>query len=370
MPMPKKTNFSVNGSNYFRTTATIGKTAEGKPIRKQFYGESKKDAENKRDEFMAALKQGLSIDYQKNTFGKAFEHWLNHVQRHSIGLSTYDKYARFHRLYISDCGFVGMRLVDVKAANIQGWYNSLLEKTTAKNIHQIHKILKIFFKYCLKADILIKNPLLAVELPKVPIQAESTNTALSDADIQKLVAAAKEDIKHFPFVFACFTGLRAGEILALTYKDIDFKENIISVNKAVRYLNVDGKYKPLLSDTKTQASIRRVPILDEIKPLLQAHISKLTQGDRIIPLSGDFLIFPSTVGTYWEQNNFREAYQRLCDRLGIEKGRTIHSLRHTFCTILARQGVSLLDASRLMGHSNVNTTATEINFQKPDSMIK
>jgi len=354
--MPRKTNFTANGSSYFRVTATIGKKPDGSPIRKQFYGASKKDAEQKRDEFLAGLRQGLSVDYQKNTFGKAFEHWLEHVQRHSIGLSTYDKYSRFHRLYIADCGLAGMRMIDVKAANIQGYYNALLEKTTAKNIHQINKLLKIFFKYCLKADILVKNPLLAVELPKIPKEPEK-NTALSDADIQKLVKAATEDIKYFPYVFACFTGLRSGELLALTYRDIDFKDGMISVNKSVKHLNVDGKYQPLLSDAKTEASTRRIPVLDEIKPLLLAHIDRLTQGGRIISLTGDFLLFPSTVGTYGEQNNFREAFKRLCNKLGIEKGRTIHSLRHTFCTILARQGVSLLDASRLMGHSNINITA-------------
>jgi len=355
--MPRKTNFTANGSNYYRVTATIGKKPDGSSIRKQFYGTSKKDAEAKRDEYIAGLNQGLSVGYDKATFGIAFKHWLEHVHRHSIGLSTYDKYTRFHRLYVADCGLAGMRLIDIKAVNIQGYYNALLEKTTAKNIHQLHKIFKIFFKYCLKADILIKNPLLAVELPKIAMQTEATNTALSDADIEKLVTVCKEDIKYFPFVFACFTGLRAGELLALTYKDIDFKNAMITVNKSVKYLNVDGEYKPLLSQTKTLASIRRIPVMAEIQELLREHISELMNGSNVLPIMGDFLLFPSSTGKYREQNNFLQVYQRLCDRLGIERGRTIHSLRHTFCTILARQGVSILDASRLMGHSNVNITA-------------
>jgi len=198
--------------------------------------------------------------------------------------------------------------------------------------------------------------LLAVELPKVSAQTE-TNTALPDADIEKLVAACKEDIRHFPFVFACFTGLRAGELLALTYKDIDFKNGMIDVNKSVKYLTVDGAYKPIVSETKTAASIRRVPILDEVRGLLQAHISHVRQVNKVFTIGDGFLLFPSTAGTYREQPNFLKTFKRLCDKLGIEKGHTIHSLRHTFCTILARQGVSLLDASRLMGHSNINTTA-------------
>jgi integrase len=363
--MPRKTNTTITKTdkdgkeskyNYYRVTATVGKNADGKPIRKQFYGASKKDAEQKRDDYMTGLKQGLSVGYDKATFGKAFEHWLEHVQKAAIGPATYIKYESMHRLHIAPCGLAGMKLVDIRAANIQGVYNELLQTTTAKNIHQIHKLLKVFFKYCLETDALIKSPLLAIKLPDLPKQSE-VNTALSDEDIERLVRAAKEDMKNFPFVFAMFTGLRAGELLALKYKDIDFKTDMISVNKNVRYLSVDGKYQPVLSDTKTESSIRKVPILAEIKPMLIAHIENTRKASRVLSIRGDFLLFPSETGTYREQNNFLQSFKRLCDKLGIEKGCTIHSLRHTFCTILARQGVSLLDASKLMGHSNVSITA-------------
>jgi integrase len=355
--MPRKTNFTANGNSYYRVTATVGKKPDGSPLRKQFYGESKKDAENKRDEYLAGLKQGLSVGYDKATFRQAFEHWLECVQRPAIGLSTYAKYESYSRLHIIPCGLSAMRLIDIRAANIQGVYNALLETTTAKNVHQIHKILKVFFSYCLKADILVKNPLLAVELPKVAAEQSDTNTALSDDDIEMLVHAAKKDIKYFPYVFACFTGLRAGELLALTYRDIDFSAGMVSVNKSVKYLTVDGDYQPVLSETKTPSSIRRVPVLDAIQELLREHIETVRKNTSVFTVDGDFLLFPSTAGTYKDGNNFREAYQRLCNKLDIKKGRTIHSLRHTFCTILARQGVSLLDASRLMGHSNIQVTA-------------
>ena len=354
--MPRKTNFTANGSSYYRVTATVGKNPDGSPLRKQFYGSSKKEAELKRDEYLAGLRQGLGVGYDKATFGIAFKHWLEHVQRHAIGQSAYAKYESLHRLHIATSGLVGMRLIDIKSANVQGYYNALLGTTTAKNIHHVHKLLKVFFKYCLKADILVKSPLLAVELPKVPNEPDK-NTALSDSDIEKLVAACKEDIKHFPFVFACFTGLREGELLALTYRDIDFRDDMISVNKSVKHLKVSGEYQPVLSEAKTAASVRRVPVLAEIKPLLIEHISRTQQGNKLLSISGDFLLFPSSTGTYREQTNFLQAYKRLCVKLDIVEGCTIHSLRHTFCTILARQGVSLLDASRLMGHSNVAVTA-------------
>ena len=218
-------------------------------------------------------------------------------------------------------------------------------------------LVTVFFNYCVKADILLKTPLAAVELPKLPKQPSMTDIALSETDLDKLIEACKEDIKHFPFLFVAFTGLRSGELRALNYSDIDFKSRMITVNKSVSHFHVDGAYKPIVSEPKTEASIRSVPIFEEIKDMLLEHVAAVKRAMPAIPFSGDFLLFPSYTGTYIDKDNFLDTYQRLCNRIGIRQGRTIHSLRHTFCTILARQGVSLLDASRLMGHSNINITA-------------
>ena len=355
--MPRKTNFSTNGKDYYRITATLGKTADGKPIRKQFYGASKKEAETKREEYLSGLKQGLAVEYEKTTFSAAFEHWLEHIQRQKIAISSYARYKGVYQLHIAHSGLAGMRLIDIKAANVQGHYNTLLKTTTATAIHYLNRILKIFFKYCLKSGILVKSPLLAVELPMLPKQHTTKNTALSDDEIKKMVQAAKENIRYFPFVFDIFTGLRSGELRALCYKDLDFKTNMVNVKRTVNHITVDGEYKAVLSDTKSKASIRRVPIMKEIQHLLQAHIKEIISRLDSIPIDGNFLLFPSATGEYREEGSLLYFYKRLCDKLDIREGRTIHSLRHTYCTIVARQGVSLLEASRLMGHSNINITA-------------
>ena len=90
--------------------------------------------------------------------------------------------------------------------------------------------------------------------------------------------------------------------------------------------------------------------------MLEAHIAETARRLGSAPGDG-LLLFPTATGAYRDKPGFLQAYKRLCEKLGIEEGRTIHSLRHTFCTILARQGVSLLDASRLMWHSDINVTA-------------
>ena len=155
-----------------------------------------------------------------------------------------------------------------------------------------------------------------------------------------------------------FTGLRVGEATALTFRDINLSTNMISVNKSVGYLTIDGDYKPIVTTTKTKGSVREVPISPEIHRLLKRHM-KLEQEKYsecgIPPFSQDNVLFSSTTCTYLNSRNVRRSWERLCKRLDIEET-TVHALRHTFCSLLAANGVSIQAASELMGHSDIKTT--------------
>ncbi|MCL2604836.1 MAG: site-specific integrase [Defluviitaleaceae bacterium] len=355
--MARKTNTSINGKDYFRVTATVGKDADGVPIRKQFYGESKKEAESKRDEYMTNINKGLAVNYDKALFGRTFKAWFENVLKGSVSISTYNRYEVEYRRRIVNSELSSMCITDIRAVNIQAYYNGLLKNCTPKTLHAVHKLISRFFIYCVKADVVIKNPLMAVELPVIDKRTE-INKAMHEADITKIQNAVKEDMKHFIYLFAIFTGLREGEILALTHHDIDIKNGTIHVNKTVKYLTVDSQYKPLITPPKTKQSVRTVPILGAIKQLIEMHIKReIDKHKRLgIPFTNDCILFSSYAGTYREAPNLLRMFKKLCDRIGIERY-TFHSLRHTFCTILARQGVQLKTASELMGHTDISITA-------------
>ena len=355
--MPRKTNITVNGSNYYRVTATVGKNPNGTAIRKQFYGASKREAEHKRDEYIMGLKAGLQVGFDKTIFGTAFRHWLEDIHNPALRHSTRASYEQLHRLYIADSSLSAMKLADISPENVQIYVNELTKITTVSNVHKTIKLLKTFINYCLEVDAIIKSPMRGVKLPKKPEKSDK-NTALNEADIEKLIAACEDNIKYFPFLFIIFTGLRSGELRALTFADIDLQEGMVNVNKQVNYLTVDGEHIPIVSPPKTKAGSRRVPILPEIRPLLKTYMNSLTHDGKVLAIDDTArLLFPSPTGKYQKRSNFVKSYRRLCGILDIKKGCTIHSLRHTYCTILARSGVSLLDASRLMGHENINVTA-------------
>ena len=355
--MPAKHNTQINNQSYYRVTATIGHTSAGAPIRKQFYGASKKEAEAKRDEYLSHINQGLTVGFDKLTFGAAFDAWFEDVLRPSVSLTSYARYEKDYRLRIRGCALSAMRLIDIKAVHVQGFYNGLLELHTVNTVRNTHKLITNFVGYCIKADILVKNPLLAVQLPKSRT-SDNEVKPLSSADVDRLIEHATASPDAFIYAFAVLTGLRRGELLALTHGDIDIEKDRIHVTKSVSHMTVDGVYSAVLTPTKTLSSVRDVPILGNLMPLLLAHINseKRKHLRTGVPLAADSVLFSSATCGYRDARNVLRGLQRLYKRLGMPET-TMHALRHTFCTILAEKGVPLKTASVLMGHSNISITA-------------
>jgi integrase len=183
-------------------------------------------------------------------------------------------------------------------------------------------------------------------------------TPLTQDEINLIVQAARHNDDYFIYVFSIFTGLRIGETLALTMMDVD--DGIIRVNKSVAYTNETGTFEYHVTAPKTRESKRDIPIMNELKPLLQFHMQKVNEsalklGHTVTPNS---LLFPSWNGGHRDDRVVRRGLQRLLKRLGIpEHIRAVHMLRHTFCSLLCTHGVQETIAAKLMGHSDTTLIA-------------
>jgi len=355
--MARKTNVTINNRSYYRVTATVGRNPDGTAVRKQFYGKCRREAVEKRDDYMYQLKQGLCIGFDKRALSDAFKEWFEHVHTPTLSLSSVSRYESLFRLRIQHSPFATIRLADVKSLHIQMFYSSMLkDKVSASTVRKIHQLLCGFFAYCVNTDLIAKNPILAVEPPKER-KILTRRSCLEKTDVEKMVAHAKDNMEDFIFVFAVLTGLRQGEILALTYGDINVENDSISINKSVNYLTVDGIYQAILSTTKTVGSTRQVPILENLKPMLLAHmeIGRKKHSKKGVKFSDESILFSSESCGYVDGRNLRKRLQRLYKRLGIEST-TFHGLRHTFCSVLAENGVNPKTTSELMGHSDTRTT--------------
>jgi len=199
--------------------------------------------------------------------------------------------------------------------------------------------------------------------------------ALTSKDIEVLIKAYKKDLNLFIYVFALFTGLRQGEILALSHEDINLTDNIININKSLNRTKIDGKNRIVVSKPKTEESIRKVPLPENLIFDIKKHVNKEKEKHlRLkIPFNSEAFLFTSNTCSAVRGDRLNTRWKEIQKQIGIEPI-TFHGLRHSFCTLLAEKGVPLKTASVLMGHSDIRTTAkiyTHINeSQKQDAVKK
>lgn len=158
---------------------------------------------------------------------------------------------------------------------------------------------------------------------------------LSIEESEILINQANGFIKDM-IILALHTGLRFGELIALTWDDINFKENVLTVSKSVS--------RGYLGSPKNN-KIRHIPLNNILTSML---------ANRKL-IDNNILIFPNKVGNYQIQERCRTWLHRICKEAGLRKIGW-HTFRHTFASRLAENGISMRTIQELLGHSDTNTT--------------
>lgn len=351
--MAVKTNYEKNGKKYYRKVITIGHTSDGKAIKKEFYGKSEKEATIKSEEFLNDIKRGLSINYDKIYLDEYLKFWLFDVLLVSnrIKPSTFQRYEGIYRNYLKDTILACSKASDITSAQIQKFYNDLYKKgKRTTQIKELNKVLKVFFNYLIREDIVLKNPCCNIEIPGKKEEIDNKNDLyiLSHDEVKKILLYLKGNKYELIFKMALFTGMRQGELLALTWDDIDLKNKIIHVFKTFKrvyeYENeTTKKLVNKIQTVKSKNSVRDIPISNELYSLLNIQSNK--QGYVFKDESGEIL---SAKIVYYE-------WLKILDYCNI-KHIKFHALRHTFASNLLENKVDIKTVSDLLGHSDITIT--------------
>ena len=317
----------------------------GKKVRKQFYGKTKKDAEKKRDDYL--LQQDLK---DKKIFIDTFKNWLFDIVKNRVRISSFDKYEGLYRNYILQSPFSFVSVADIRPLDIQKYYNSLFTLGKSSNsIKNANKLLKQFFNYCVDNDYITKSPVSGkkIYIPIGEINKKEVEI-FTDDEIRKIISSEEEHYIKYAAIISYSTGMRRGEILALRDDDINYTNNTITINKTVvTAYKVDNKghrYKSTyVSIPKTKSSIRTIPL-----PVgLIKFLSKFDSDQ-------DYL-FLSKQGNFIDASNFEKSWSSFLKRCGI-KHKKFHALRHTYATKQFENGIPALTVSKLLGHSSIEIT--------------
>lgn len=358
--MARKTNYTKNGKDYFRTSLTIGYDEKGRQIKKEFYGESAKEANAKKEAYKRDVENGLDLDLGKQTMAAAMKTWLFEVKKadHDIKDTTFMRYEGVYRVYIAKTQFGQKKVFEVKSLDIQRYINGL-DDLTHSQYKNIIKVLKMFFIYATSEGYTAKNPCLKISIPGEKPKKQEVET-FTDAEVNRIRETMKGNRLELLINLAFGTGLRKGELLALRYDDI--KNGTIKVHaslaKPIR-IERDGTRVQEFEvwEPKSAGSVRDVPVPTELLPMLEAHRRKQTEERLAIGLGGksDY-IFTTETGNFIDPTNFTRAFKRILKSAGVPY-RKFHACRHTFATQLVRANVPLVTVQKLMGHSTLAMTS-------------
>jgi len=356
--MAKKTNYNINGKEYFRVRRTIGHNPDGSPIIKPFYGTCEKEATEKANKYIHDLKLGLIDNDKSITINSLFPKWLFEVKKNEVKPTTFEKYEGMYRNYISKNIISNIPISELKSLTVQKFYNNLSKKQNKNDtlIKSIHKLLRNFFDYAEKEGFILKNPCSNISLPKTKktvdeiIEEKTTKFQyFTEDEIPELIKLFNGYNIQNIIIFALGTGMRKGEIFGLQWNDIDFDNRQIYVKHNLSFvpeINEIGKreYKTILQTPKSHNSIRAIPMSTKIYELLKS-----------LPHNSEYVFSSSKTHSHFDIKWAEKIWSKKIKGTKFED-RRFHDLRHTFATMLLLKGANLIQLKELLGHSSVKIT--------------
>lgn len=348
--MAVKKNFE---GKYYRVSLFLGYDDKGKRKYKYFYGEGKRDAERKRDDYKNGVQSGINYDLTKQTIQAAMRNWMDVViQPSGIKESTM---MRYNHIYNLTKPIWMIRVSEVMPLQIQSMVNGLNSYPKAK---QVYKLLNRFFTYCMDSGYLIKNPMRTVSIPDKVKQGYVTKEVdpFSAEEQLKLLDYARNDNPLYYCILALLFkyGARVGEVLALSVYDIDFKEKSIRITSTLSTVKTEAGYENIKERPKNKSSARILYFDHDVEKILRLALS--IKRESIV--TNDYLFVQRSGKTIFSSNLLKYFY-KIQDKLSIPR-RTIHSIRHTFITDCYYKGIDEMTVQAIIGHSKGSKITREI----------
>ncbi len=274
--------------------------------------------------------------------------------------------------------FGSRRIDNVKVSDARGWLVKLQSEDgkSYSSIHSIRGVLRPAFRMAVEDDLIRKNPFdweLATFLINDSVKREAL-TPRQERLFLDFIRNDKHYSKYYDGMYILFkTGMRISEFCGLTLDDIDMKNRKIRIDHQLQRTR-DGVY--LVVDTKTTYGERFLPMDDDVCGCFQNLIKKRRKVDKEPGVDGKkgFLVLDVNgmpyLANHWEKR-FQYALGKY-NRIYKEElpAITPHVCRHTYCTNMAKSGVSPKTLQYLMGHADIATTLNVYTHLKYDDAEK
>ncbi|HFF2704815.1 TPA: tyrosine-type recombinase/integrase [Listeria monocytogenes] len=276
-----------------------------------------------KDEDKKKQRKESYISSQNGNYNKHFSPYFKHA---TIGLLTYK--------------------------DIDAFRETLLDKDLSNNtVNKQMILMKKLLDIAVKEGFLNENP--CSQIKRLPVPKHKMNY-WTVKEFQQFLTLLEPDDSSYKLIFKVLfsTGMRIGELLGLTWKDIDFNRKEIDVNKTL--IHLPGR--TILNEPKTDASIRKITIQSNLADELQSW--KETQTARLSRFTDDveqlqvFQFAPSIISRYMVTNKYNAILERTTELKRIR----IHDFRHSHVALLIENGEEQFPIKERLGHASIQTT--------------
>lgn len=298
----------------FETTRTVN----GKKVR--FRGRTCAEVDRKILEYNAQAKKGRKVkDIAKE--------WLS-MREPEISTGTYVVYDRHLAALVERFG--DQHAGDIRALDLCRYLADVEAKGYRRNtVNTRLTVVRQLFSYAVRAGDIDTNPAREVFPSRKLIRGK--RRALTEDEERMVEEYRGED--WLLGVMLLYTGLRRGELLALTWQDIDRKARTITVNKKINYST--GNRGVLEYQLKSDNGLKPRPLLAQL--------------DAVLPKKQIGFVFAGDDGNYMSQNRFYKRFQAYCKAVGLPDDITPHCFRHSYATICFDAGLDPKDAAAFLG---------------------
>lgn len=396
--------------NTYTITVSAGYDVNGKKIREKATfvpdnsmteRQQQKALEKFAHDFEEKVKNGKYLSGEKLSFKDLYEYWQKEYAVNHLEETTLEDYVEeLNKKILPAIGH--LKIAKLKPAHLQSFYNNLLEDGVRKDgkpggyspvtIKKNHAIISSMLSQAVLWQFIESNPCDRVSPPKdkkltddikhfTLEQAISFLNALEMDYVTKYKAHERIDdtgkkykvpeyteSRNIPtqfkvfFNLALFGGLRRGELIALTWDDIDFDNNSITINKSTGYV----KKQMITKAPKNKSSIRIITVPEAVINLIKKYRTeqleyKLSIGDH---WQGDNFVFIQTTGKQMHlatpYGTFKDIIKKYNSALNSNDEKLpdipLHGLRHTSATLLISENVDIRTVSARLGHAQTSTT--------------
>ena len=337
----------------------LGMDKEGKKIRYyETFDGGLKEARLRENELKIQLKDGNLSRKMNMTLESLSEEYLE-LKKDKLSPITYVVYEQ--RIKVLNDKLGNLKLKDVNVRVLEKFYsylkNDFISEKTGKNlsnttIQHYYSIINNMLEQAVKWNYIKVNPNNKIDKPKR--DRNEIEVYSKEEVIQLLECLQNESIKYQAIIYmALDLGCREGELVGLTWNDIDFKTRMVTINKTIQVTKgkvIEKETKTINSDRKLFVSESTLNILKEYQK--EQKKKRLRLGDK---WGNSERVFTTEMGADMNHDTPYQIFKKIKKKYGL-KDIKFHALRHTNASLKISEGIQPQIISKSLGHSSVEIT--------------